>query len=284
MAYRLNVQIADRLRQIANVLEQQGEQGFRSEAYRRAAPIVEELGRPVDEILSEEGREGLVALPAIGQGIASAIAEMVTTGHWAALDRLTGELDPEALFMTLPGIGAITARRLHNELHIETLEDLEEAAADGRLAQLEGFGKRRLTAIRASLHDRLRALRGRIRKGRVPSIDLLLEVDAIYRRKEARNELKLIAPRRFNPNRLAWLPVMHEHYRGWHITALYSNTARAHALNKSRDWVVLLVSHDKAPDWQCTVVTETRGALKGKRVVRGREAECEAYYAAEAVV
>jgi hypothetical protein len=71
---------------------------------------------------------------------------------------------------------------------------------------------------------------------------------------------------------------MHTHEHGWHVTALYSNTARAHQLNKSRDWVILHMTHDTAPDWQCTIVTETRGALKGKRVVRGREAECEAHY------
>lgn len=283
MAHRLNSRTSDRLRQMADLLEQQGEQGFRARAYRRAASVVEDLGRSVDDILSEEGPEGLIALPAIGQGIASAIAEMVTTGHWAALDRLTGALDPETLLMTVPGIGPFTARRLHRELHIDTLEDLETAASDGRLSQLEGFGKRRQAALLASLSERLATLRGRLRKGRVPPVDLLLEVDALYRRKASRNELKLIAPRRFNPNRLAWLPVMHEHYRGWHLTALYSNTARAHALNKSRDWVVLFVSHDKAPDWQCTVVTERRGPLKGKRVVRGREAECEVYYAADAV-
>ncbi len=112
----------------------------------------------------------------------------------------------------------------------------------------------------------------------MPPIATLLEIDALYRKKAARNELKLIAPRRFNPLAESWLPVMHEHRRGWHFTALFSNTARAHKLNKSRDWVILHVMHDAAPDWQCTVVTETRGPMKGKRVVRGREAECGAYY------
>jgi putative hydrolase len=109
---------------------------------------------------------------------------------------------------------------------------------------------------------------------------MILDVDALYRSKADRNELKLIAPRRFNPEGLAWLPVMHEHRPPWHFTALYSNTARAHDLNKSRDWVVISVTHDRLPDWQCTVVTETHGSLKGRRVVRGMEAECESYYAA----
>jgi hypothetical protein len=284
MPHRLNIRIADRLNQMADLLEHQGEGGFRSEAYRRAAPIVERLGRPVDEILADEGRQGLVDLPAIGEGIAAAIGEMIASGRWTALDRLTGELDAETLLMTLPGVGKQTAARLHNDLQVESLEDLEQAADDGRLAQLEGFGERRVAAIRAALHDRLSLLRGRVRKGRAPSIDLLLDIDALYRRKAERNELKLIAPRRFNPRGLAWLPVMHEHRRGWYVTALYSNTARAHALNRSRDWVVLNASNDRAPDWQGTVVTETRGALRGKRVVRGRETECEAHYASETTV
>jgi hypothetical protein len=284
MTHRLNVRIAARLRQMADLLEHQGEQGFRSEAYRRGAAVVENLGRPVDEILADEGRNGLVALPAIGEGIAAAIGEMTETGRWTALDRLTGKLDPETLFMTVPGIGARTAARLHRELHLDALEDLEAAANDGRIARLEGFGDRRLAAIRAALRDRLSLLRGRVRRGRAPPVELLLQVDALYRRKAGRNELKLIAPRRFNPRGLAWLPVLHEHHRGWHVTALYSNTARAHQLGKSRDWVVLYASHDKSPDWQGTVVTETRGPLKGRRVVRGREAECETYYASEVIV
>jgi Helix-hairpin-helix domain len=278
MSPRLNIRIAGRLRQMAELLEHQGEAGFRSDAFRRAAPVIEGLQRPVDEILSGDGQAGLIALPAVGRGIAAAIAEMVTTGRWAALDQLAGRLDPEALLMTLPGVGAQTARRLHRQVHIDTLEDLEEAANDGRLNALEGFGHRRVEALRAALQERLRSLRGRVRKGRLPPIGLLIEMDALYRRRANRNELKLIAPRRFNPRGLAWLPVMHEHRSGWHFTALFSNTARAHALNRTRDWVVMEAMRDNAPDWQCTIVTETRGSLKGKRVVRGREAECESYY------
>jgi Holliday junction resolvasome RuvABC DNA-binding subunit len=279
MSHRLNIRIAARLRQMAELLEHQGEVGFRSQAYRRAAPVVEGLQLPIDDMLSSGGQAVLVALPAVGRGIAAAITEMATTGHWAALDRLTGELDPEALLMTLPGVGAQTAQRLHRELHVDTLEELEEAANDGRLDALTGFGPRRIEGLRAALQERLRTLRGRIRSGRLAPIGLLLEMDALYRRKASRNELKLIAPRRFNPRGLAWLPVMHEHRKDWHFTALFSNTARAHDLNRTRDWVVMHVMHDAAPDWQCTIVTETRGSLKGKRVVRGRESECEAHYA-----
>lgn len=278
MPHGLNTRIADRLREMAGVLKLQGENGFRSEAYRRAADIVEHLSRPVDEILSAEGREGLVALPAVGQGIASAIAEMVTTGRWTAFDRLTEGLDPEALLMTIPGIGPRLAQRLHTELHIDTLEELEQAIVDRKLEQLGGFGQRKLDAIRGALRDRLRLLRGRFKPDKAPSVETILAVDEEYRRKAARNELKLIAPRRFNPQRLAWLPVLHSHRPPWHFTAMFSNTARAHQLNKARNWVMVFASHDRGPDWQGTIVTETRGPSKGKRVVRGREMECETHY------
>ncbi len=278
MTHRLNVRIAARLREMSNLLEHQGEKGFRSQAYRRAADVIERLGASVDEVLTNEGRAGLVALPAVGQGIASAIAEMITTGRWSALERLTGELDPEELLMTVPGIGSQLAHRLNNDLHIETLEALEQAAHDGRLAGLPGFGEKRLQAIRASLRDRLQAIRGHVIRGDIPSVKLLLQVDASYREKASRNELKLIAPRRFNPRGLAWLPVLHAHQQGWHFTAMFSNTARAHQLKRTGDWVVIFVTREAEPDWQCTVVTETRGALKGRRVVRGFEDQCERHY------
>jgi hypothetical protein len=279
MVHTLNVRIANQLREMARLLEHQGESGFRSEAYRRAAPVVEALDQPVDVILTTGGKDALVELPAIGRGIAAAIAEMTATGRWSALDRLTGELDPETLLTSVPGIGPGSAKRIHEELHIETLEELEEAVNDGRLATLSGFGERRIGALRAALHERLRTVRGHIGRTPLPPVAMLLEIDRLYRRRASRNESKLIAPRRFNPEHLAWLPVMHDHRKGWHFTALFSNTARAHHLHKTRDWVIIFVMQDAAPDWQCTVVTESRGRMKGKRVVRGREAECEGLYA-----
>ena len=67
MSHRLNVRIAARLRQMAELLEYQGEAGFRSEAYRRAAPVVEGLQGSVDDVLSSGGQAALVALPAVGR-------------------------------------------------------------------------------------------------------------------------------------------------------------------------------------------------------------------------
>lgn len=104
-------------------------------------------------------------------------------------------------------------------------------------------------------------------------MSLILEVDKQYRTLAQAGKLTAIAPRRFNPDGKRWLPIMHMMQEGWLFTTLYSNTARAHDLNKTHDWVVIYYERDGA-EGQCTVVTETHGKLRGQRVVRGREAEC----------
>jgi hypothetical protein len=112
-----------------------------------------------------------------------------------------------------------------------------------------------------------------------PPIAEILDVDREYREQAARGALVRIAPRRFNPQHDAWLPVMHVRRGERQYTALFSNTARAHSLGKTDDWVVLYIDEDDR-ERQTTVVTEIRGPLIGRRTVRGREAECAAYYAA----
>ena len=106
-----------------------------------------------------------------------------------------------------------------------------------------------------------------------PSAELLLDVDREYRNRA--DELPKIAPRRFNPTGAAWLPVLHTSRGDWSFTALFSNTARAHDLGKEHDWVVIFFTSDHGPEGQRTVVTESRGSMAGRRVVRGREAECQ---------
>jgi DNA polymerase (family X) len=291
---RINAACADRLREAAALLEAQGANPFRVSAYRRAADTLLELPRDIGPIIETQGAEGLEALPGIGRGIAAALVEMWRTGRWAQLERLRGSADPVQLFTLLPGLGHRLAERIHDELHVDTLEALEVAAHDGRLETVAGVGPRRAAAIRASLHAMLS--RGRARRAapaathgaadsamtRVaagPPVAELLAVDRQYREKAARGDLPTIAPKRFNPTGEAWLPVLHVTRGGWHYTALYSNTAMAHELDRTRDWVVLFFYDDDHVEGQHTIVTETHGRLAGHRVVRGREAECIAYYA-----
>ncbi len=279
MGVRQNLDIANRLEEVAVLLEEQGASSFRVAAYRRGADAVRGLDRPAAELLAEGGVRALEALPAIGEGLAVAIESLVRTGHLPLLDRLRGESDPVALLASVPGIGEILANRLHETLGIETLADLELAAHDGRLAQLPGFGLHRIAGIREALAGRL----GRVRTGpaaaAVPVAELL-EVDTEYRRRAAAGTLPRIAPRRFNPTGAAWLPVLHTARGPRQYTALFSNTARAHRLRRTDDWVVIY--HDgRGTEGQCTVVTAREGALRGRRVVRGREAECHRHYGAD---
>lgn len=268
-----NRAVAAKLEEYAELLQQQGADGFRSRAYRRAADAVATLDRPVDAILAAAGREGLIALPAIGKGIAGAIAEMVATGRWSQLERLKGELSPEALFRTIPGIGPALAHRLAESGQLESLEDLEHAVHFGRPA-VEGIGPRRRHMIAAVLSERLgRPAFPRGMEAPRPSVDMILEVDAMYRERAVAGRLRRIAPKRFNPDGRAWLPIMHARHEDWHFTALYSNTRLAHELDRTRDWVVVYYQREGFPEGRCTVVTETRGPQAGQRVVRGRESE-----------
>jgi hypothetical protein len=271
---------ADLLRECALLLEQQNANPFRVNAYRRAAQTVESLSADARTIVARRGREGLTDLPFIGEGIGQAIVEIAKTGRLSRLDRLRGAADPEAQLRMVPGIGPTLAARIHGALDIETLEALENAAWDGRLEKLEGISDRRLAAIRAGVASLLgrAAARGRPLEGNAPPVAMLLDVDAEYRRAAAGDTLPRLAPRRFNPAHEAWLPVLHSQRGGWHFTALYSNTARAHELGRTRDWVVLYFYDGDHREGQRTVVTETHGPLKGRRVVRGSEADCAAHY------
>jgi hypothetical protein len=169
-------------------------------------------------------------------------------------------------------------------LGIETLAELEAAACDGRLARVPGMGRKRVQAVREALAGRFRT-RPQVTESRrpargddAPGIEELLDVDAEYRREAAARRLPRIAPRRFNPTAEAWLPILHTKRGTRHYTALFSNTARAHELGTVNDWVVIY-RDDEQGEGHCTVVTSLFGKLKGHRVVRGREAECAAYYA-----
>jgi hypothetical protein len=274
-----NAVVAARLREVATLLEDQGANPFRVQAYRTAADTMRALDRPLIDVVAAEGLAGLDRLPGIGHRLAAAIRELVVTGRLPLLDRLRGESDPVALLASLPGIGPTLAARLHDELEIDSLEALEAAAYDGRLRALGGFGDKRLAAVRDTLALRLGAWRQQARETHAPEAPVgdLLAVDREYRERAAAGALPVIAPRRLNPEGAAWLPVLHTELGGRHYTALFSNTPRAHELAKTRDWVVLYYD-GAAGERQCTVVTQPRGPLRGRRVVRGREAECASYY------
>src|SRR5690606_20289087 len=145
-------------------------------------------------------------------GLAATIGEFVRTGRSSLLERLQGRASSEEVLRQVPGIGVELAARVVAQLDIGTLEELEQAAHDGRLEAGEGFGRRRVEAVRAILAGKLsRAAQRRSARGAAPdkassarqrtrpAVALLLDVDAEYRRRAEAGELQKIAPRRFNP-------------------------------------------------------------------------------------
>lgn len=273
---RVNDNVAGRLEEVARLLDEQGADPFRVRAYLLAAQTVRRLERPVSDIFAAEGLRGLEALPHVGESTARAIRDLLARGRLAMLDRLRGESDPIAILSSVPGIGRRTADRLHHDLGISTLEDLEAAAHDGRLRRLAGFGTKRLAGISDSVAHRLERIRppAPAGQGRAPSVRELLDVDREYREKAKAGMLATIAPRRFNPRRTAWLPILHTVRGPRHYTALFSNTARAHRLGKTDDWVVIYWDGAEG-EHQCTVITAEQGASRGLRIVRGREEDAQ---------
>lgn len=302
-----NDEIATAFEQIADHLETQGDDYYRIRAYRKGAQSIRAQDQLVVDIFEAEGVAGLEKLPYIGKRLAASIKELAQTGELGLLARLQRQVSPESLFARIPGIGPVLARRIHQALDIDSLEALEQAAHDGTLSQLPGFGEGRTMLIRDSVGAMLdRAAAQQLHRARFrtmssppmslpfvshrsqrpvnqqqtleqavdsPSIELLLEVDAQYRYLAKAGQLRMITPRRFNPERKPWLPVMKLQKEGWSFNVLYSNTARAHELGKTHDWVVVYyekVDGKVSRHGQCTIVTETHGAHRGDRVVRGQ--------------
>lgn len=273
-----NQEIARVLDEVADLLAWSGANPFRVRAYRQAAGTIRQLERPAAEILASEGTAGLERLEHIGPGLAAAIRSLVETGSLRLLDELRAEATPEEVLRGLPGVGPELAERMVAALGLSTVAELEAALVEGRLAEVPGVDPRLAAAMREELERRL----GRPLEApgaERPPVEELLDVDREYREKAAAGQLFTVAPKRFNPKKEAWLPVLHTRRGPRRYTALFSNTKLAHDLGKTRDWVVLYYRRPGEREGQATVVTETEGELAGRRVVRGRERETREAYA-----
>ncbi len=214
MPIPLNEDIAGLLDEVARLFAEQGANRFRVQAYHRAAEALRGLARPVSEVFAEQGLAGLEELPGIGESIARSIRDVLLHGRLAMLDRLRGQHDPIALLCSVSGIGKAFAWKLHEDLEIETLEELEDAAHDGRLENLAGFGVKRLAGIRDSLAHRLARVRQpailTADSGALPSVAELLDVDSEYRREAAASTLKkfprAVSTRRARPGCRCCIP------------------------------------------------------------------------------
>jgi DNA polymerase (family 10) len=280
VTYLSNAEIAQMLDVMAELLKLRGDYPYRVAAYRRAAASIRRSGQSLAGIFERDGLPGLEQMPAIGTSLARKIGEMLRHGESNALKRLRQKHEGQDLLTTLPTVGKRLAGRIRSSLGGASLEEVLAAAEDGRLRRIEGLGRKRVEAIRDSLLQRLGQSARRQRK--VPanspcSVELLLEIDVEYRDLAAANRLPRAAPRRFNPTGAAWLPILRLERHGRHFTAHFANTANSHQFGHVRDWVVIR-SDDKNAFGLWTVVTATRGEYRGRRVVKGRERECQDYY------
>ncbi|MEJ2339910.1 MAG: DNA polymerase/3'-5' exonuclease PolX [Gemmatimonadales bacterium] len=147
-----NIEIARQLSEVGDLLEIQEANPFRVRAYRNAVRTINELATPLDRMVADE--EDLTALPGIGKELARHIAELVTTGEMGVLTELR-ESVPSTLvqIMRLPGVGPKSARKLWDELGVETVEELKSAAEEGRVSELKGFGEKKQALILSGIEQ-----------------------------------------------------------------------------------------------------------------------------------
>lgn len=137
----LNLDIARIFDEIADILELKGENAFKIRAYRKAALTIETLTQDLKVIAERGGVKELKKIPGVGVGIAKKIVEIAETGDCKKHRELKQETPSELLeLLAIPRVGPKTIAKVHQELGITTIEDLEEAAKSNKLAVLSGFG------------------------------------------------------------------------------------------------------------------------------------------------
>src|SRR5262245_25388180 len=248
-----NEMLAKRLREFAEQLQKEGGNLFRMRAFRAAAFEIERMTQPVSEVFSEGGRAALEALPCIGKSLAYSVEGLLTTGELRTLRPADTHREPARLFTSLPGVGPQLAERIRDHLQISTLEQLAAAARAGRLKEV-GVGRKRLAGIVMALERRMQRIRQPVSLEEEPRVPDLLALDAMYLKGMQEQTIPTIAPRNNNPQGERWLGVLRENPGGWEMRALFSNTALAHRLNKTRDWVVIYFDQGSITG-QRTVVT-----------------------------
>ena len=141
-----NEEIAELFDQLGLMLEMQGDTVFKIRAYQRAARAIEGLSFPLAQAVVDGQK--LTGIPGIGKAINEKIIELVNTGQVQTYERVKAELPEGALdLLAIPGIGPKTAVLIGTELGISTVEGVEQAAQDGRLAKLPRMGKKAADSI-----------------------------------------------------------------------------------------------------------------------------------------
>jgi len=181
-----NSDVAKVFQDIADFLELKGEIPFKVRAYQRAVRSIEHLPVELEQLMKESR---LREIPGIGEAIAKKITELLTTGHLKYYEDLRAEF-PEGIttLLEVPGIGPKTAMRLTQELEIKSLDELEKAIVEGKVAQLFRLGDK--TAENILRH--LQSLR--TKEQRIPIGVALPLVDNIISSLRQRSDLQNLVP------------------------------------------------------------------------------------------
>jgi DNA polymerase (family 10) len=145
-------QVAEVLVNIGTLLELKGENPFKTRAYLNAARAIESLSEPLDKVVAEAR---LADIKGIGDALQQKITELVTTGRLQYYEDLKASIPPGLVAMLdIPGLGPKKIKALHEELGIESVEQLEQACKDGKIAGLKGFGEKTQTNILEGINRR----------------------------------------------------------------------------------------------------------------------------------
>ncbi len=144
-----NSEIAAAFDELANLYELDGAVVYRVLAYRNAAKAIREAGASVAE-MAAQGRAA--ELPGVGKTIAEKIDALIGEGAIPSAVKLRARIPTGLVQVTrIPGLGPKRARLLHQELGIESLDDLRRAAEQERLRGVPGFGPKAEENVLAAL-------------------------------------------------------------------------------------------------------------------------------------
>ena len=135
-----NSEVAKVFQDIADLLELKGENPFKIRAYQKVVRSIEHLPVEVEQLVAEDK---LKEVPGVGEAITKKITELVTTGRLGFYERLKAEF-PEGIstLLDIPGIGPKTAMLLTKELDIKSIDELEKAILEGKVASLPRIGNK----------------------------------------------------------------------------------------------------------------------------------------------
>ena len=132
--------MAEVLKEIGVLLELKGENPFKTRAYVNGARVLEGLTEPLETLIAEER---LGDIKGIGKALVEKITELVETGELEYYDTLKASIPPGLIEMLdVQGMGPKKVKALHEKLGLETIEALEAACEAGKVAELDGFGKK----------------------------------------------------------------------------------------------------------------------------------------------